>query len=195
VVSVSLQQHSAAAAWRPGLAVIYSELGRTDDARTEFEKLARLDFADLPHDGVWMGAMSYLVHVCTFLKDRARADILYKILSPFAGRNVVVSNGVACYGALTRYLGALATILERWDEAASNFEDALAMNARMNAVPWLAHTQHQYAVMLLERDVSGDRDRAIALLEAALLTARELGMHALEGRITRVLSETTSRLH
>ena len=48
VVRVFLQQHSAAAAWRPGLAVIYSELGLTADARAEFENLAQHDFADLP---------------------------------------------------------------------------------------------------------------------------------------------------
>ena len=44
VVRVFLQQHSAAAAWRPGLAVIYSELGRMEDARAEFETLAQHDF-------------------------------------------------------------------------------------------------------------------------------------------------------
>ena len=195
VVRVFLQQHSAAAAWRPGLAVIYSELGLTTDARAEFENLAQHDFADLPRDALWMGTMTYLVDICTFLGDRARADTLYQILLPFAGRNVVVSNGVACYGALSRYLGALATILSRWDNAARHFEDALAMNARMNARVWLAHTQEQYATMLLARHQSGDRDKAAALLEAALATARELGMRALEERITAAITRMKPDLH
>ena len=164
--------------------MIYSDLGLTADARAEFENLAQHDFADLPRDAVWMGTMTYLVDVCTFLGDRARADTLYQILFPFAGRNVVVGNAAACYGALSRYLGALATTLERWDDAARHFEDALAMNARMDARPWLAHTQEQYATMLLARNQSGDRDKAAALLDAALATTRELGMRALEERIT-----------
>ena len=92
-VRLFVQQHSAAAAWRPGLAVIYSELGRTADARAEFENLAQHDFADLPRDAVWMGTMTYLVDVCTFLGDHARAESVYRILLPFAGRNVVVGNG------------------------------------------------------------------------------------------------------
>ena len=183
VVRVFLQQHSAAAAWRPGLAVIYSELGLMTDARAEFENLARHDFADLPRDFVWMGTMTYLVDICTFLGDKARADTLYQILLPFAGCNVVVGNASACYGALSRYLGALATTLERWDDAARHFDDALAMNARMEALPWLAHTQEQYATMLLTRHQSGDRDKAATLLDAALSTAHELGMHALEERV------------
>jgi tetratricopeptide (TPR) repeat protein len=190
VVRMFVQQNSAAAAWRPGLAVIYSELGLTDDARKEFEDLAQGDFADLPPDVAWLGTMTYLADVCTFLQDRARAAALYRILKPFDGANVVVGSGIACHGALSRYLGALATVLERWDDATRHFEDALAMNARMDARPWLAHTQAQYAAMLLARGDSGDRDKAAAMLEPALATARELGMRALEERITYVIAQT-----
>jgi len=195
VVRVFLQQHSAAAAWRPGLAVIYSELGLTTDARAEFENLAQHDFADLPRDAVWMGTMSYLADVCTFLGDRARADTLYQILLPFTGHNVVVGNGAACYGALSRYLGALAATLERWDDAARHFEDALAMNARMDARPWLAHTQEQYAAMLLARRQSGDREKAAALLDTALGTTCELGMRALEQRVTAAITRMKAELN
>jgi hypothetical protein len=135
------------------------------------------------------------VDICTFLEDRARAHTLYRILIPFAGSNVVVGNGTACYGALSRYLGALASTLERWDDAARHFEDALEMNARMDARTWLAHTQQQYATMLLARHQSGDRDKAATLLEAALVTARELGMRALEERITAATSKMRPDLH
>jgi len=195
VVRVFVQQHSAAAAWRPGLAVIYSELGLTTEARAEFENLAQHDFEDLSRDFVWMGTMTYLVDVCIFLGDKRRAETLYQILLPFAGRNVVVSSGAACYGALSRYLGAIAATLERWDEATRHFEDALAMNARMDARTWLAHTQEQYATVLLARRNSGDRDKAAALLEAALTTTRELGMRALEERITAATSNMKPDLH
>jgi tetratricopeptide (TPR) repeat protein len=194
MVRLFLQEHSAAAAWRPGLAVIYAELGRTTEARAEFETLAQHDFADLPRDAMWIGTMSYLADVCTFLGDRERAEMLYRILLPFAGRNVVVSNGAACYGALSRYLGALATTLEQWDDAEHHFEDALAMNTRMDTRVWLAHTQEQYAAMLLARCESGDREGASALLDVALATAHELGMRALEERVSAVIAETKSDL-
>ncbi len=190
VVRYFVQQHSVAAAWRPGLALIYSELGRTEEARAEFELLAQHDFADLPRDALWMACMTYLVDVCTFLGDRARAATLYQLLLPYAGHTAVVGTAAACYGAVSRYLGALATTLGRWDEAVQHFEDALAMNARMGARPWLAHTQHQYATMLLARDLAGDSEKARELLKAALVTARELGMRALEERLTAPSTET-----
>jgi tetratricopeptide (TPR) repeat protein len=184
VVRHFVQQHSVAAAWRPALALIYSELRRTEDARAEFEHLAQHDFTDIPRDALWMASLTYLVDVCTFLGDKARAATLYKLLLPYTNRTVVIGAAAACYGALSRYLGALATTLERWDEAAQHFEGALAMNTRMEAWPWLAHTQYQYATMLLARDQSGDGEKARELLTAALLTSRELGMRALEERIT-----------
>jgi class 3 adenylate cyclase/tetratricopeptide (TPR) repeat protein len=187
VVRLFVEQNTAADTWRPGLAVIYSELGRTEEARAEFEHFASDDFEDLPRDAVWMGSMTYLADVCVFLGDKARASILYRLLLPFDGRNVVIGFAVVCYGALSRFLGALAATLERWDDAARHFEDALSMNARIEAWPWLAHTQYQYATMLLSRDLSGDRDRAFALLDSALAIAHRLGMRGLEERVTVVL--------
>ena len=184
VVRYFVQRHTVAGSWRPALALIYSELGLTQETRTEFEHLAQHDFTDIPRDALWMASMTYLVDVCTFLKDKVRAATLYQLLLPYAGHNVVIGNAAACYGALSRYLGALATTLERWNEAAQHFEDALAMNARMEAWPWLAHTQYQYATMLLARNQSGDSEKARELLKAALVTARKLGMRALEERIT-----------
>ena len=189
-----VQQHTTAAAWRPGLALIYSELGRTREARTEFEYLARHDFTDLPRDALWMASMTYLTDVCTFLGDTARAATLYQLLLPYAERTVVIGNAVACYGAMSRYLGALATTMGHWDTAAQHFEDALAMNARMEAWPWLAHTQYAYATMLLARNQPGDGDKATALLDSALVTARELGMRALEERLTARLGQTVTPL-
>jgi DNA-binding CsgD family transcriptional regulator len=187
-----VQQHGATSAWRPGLALLYSELGRTREARAEFENLARHDFVDLPRDALWMACMTYLTDVCTFLGDAARAAILYHLLLPYAGRNTLIGNATACYGAVSRYLGALATTMERWDEAAQHFEDALAMNAGMGARPWLAHTQYEYARMLLARHHPGDRDQAIMLCNMALSTARDLGMRALEERLTTRMGQTTT---
>ena len=179
-----VQQHGAAAAWRPGLALIYSELGREREARAEFEHLARHDFADLPRDGLWMACMTYLAEVCAFLGDARACCHPVPALAALCRTHGVIGNATACYGAASRYLGLLATTMERWEDAAQHFEDALAMNARMGARPWLAHTQHEYADMLLARNQPGDRDKAMALFNEALTTARELGMRALEARIT-----------
>jgi DNA-binding CsgD family transcriptional regulator len=179
-----VRQHGIASAWRPGLALLYSELGRLQEARREFERLAQYDFTDLPRDALWMACITYLADVCTVLGDTARATTLYQLLLPYARRTVVIGNATACYGAAARYLGRLAATMARWDEAEKHFEDALDMNARMGARPWLAHTQHAYASMLLVRNRPGDQEKAAALLDEALATARALGMRTLEACMT-----------
>ena len=79
-----------------------------------------------------------------------------------------MSAGELVIGSVARYLGILASAMSRWDDAARHFEDALAMNARMGARPWLAHTQEDYVRMLLDRDAAGDREKAQLLLSEAL---------------------------
>jgi hypothetical protein len=46
----------------------------------------------------------------------------------------------------------------------------------MGALPWLAHTQEDYARLLLRRNEHGDRERAEELLSRAQATYHELGM-------------------
>jgi tetratricopeptide (TPR) repeat protein len=91
-----------------------------------------------------------------------------------------------CYGAASRYLGLLAATMSRWDEAEKHYREALNVNARMGARPWLAHTQHQYAIMLLARGHSEDLERANSLLEEALYAAKEMEMASLAKRIEAI---------
>jgi tetratricopeptide (TPR) repeat protein len=183
VVKMLVEEDSANATWRPGLALLYSELNLWSETREVFEDLAINGFSDLPRDAVWLTCIVYLAEVCAFLGDADRAAMLYQLLLPYAGRNVVVGFFTVCYGAAARFLGLLATTMSLWTEAEGHFEAALEMNAKLGARPWLAHTQHQYAAMLLTRDQPGDRDRAMSLLEEALGTARELGMASLIEKI------------
>jgi DNA-binding CsgD family transcriptional regulator len=178
-----------AATWRPGLALVYAELGMKDEARAEFDALAPQSFAAIPRDGLWSNSVSYLAEVCAFLGDAERAAELYAFLAPYDGRNIVAGPNIACAGAVGRHLGMLAATMKRWTDAERHFDAALEMNARQGAQPWLAHTREAYAKMLLARGGAEDRDRAAALLDGALDIARAIGMHALAER-ARALRES-----
>ena len=163
------------------VANLYAELGRTDDARAAVDELAAIDFVvRVANDRVFSWCL--LAEVCSSLRNLAYARRLYELLKPHGYLNAVC-HPVGAIGSVARYLGLLATALSRWDDAARHFEDALTMNTRMGARPWVAHTQHDYARMLLRRSDAGDR-RAERLLADALETARELGMRRLEEKIT-----------
>ena len=179
VVKHFVERHDQATTWRPGLALIYSDLGMEPEARAEFEHLAANDFAGLPQDALRVATLAYLAEVCAFLGDEERAATLYQLLLPYNGLNAVVGFAAACYGTVSRHLGLLAATMSRWEDAERHFKGALEMNDRMGARPWLAHTQHQYAAMLLARGQAGDQARATSLRDQALATASELGMQAL----------------
>jgi hypothetical protein len=93
-----------------------------------------------------------------------------------------VSPGVACYGSVARYLGLLASTLERWEDASAHFEAALGAHAGMGARPYVAATQLDWAQMLSARGQRGDRQIAIENASQALATASELKMASLVAR-------------
>jgi tetratricopeptide (TPR) repeat protein len=187
----SIAEYPLRSVFRSMLAHLYSELGRPVESRQAFDELAVNDFADLPRDNDWLFEMSLLAEVADSLADESRAAILYGLLSPFAGRNVS-AGGDASIGSASRGLGVLASMLRRWDEASRHFEEALERNAAMGARPWVAHTQHDHARMLLRRDDVGDREHAAALLTEALVTSQELGMLALADKVTTLQEEQGS---
>ena len=160
-------------AWRAALALLLIELGRVDEAREEFESLAG---DDMPRDANWLIGVTLLAEVCGALGDGGRAEPLYTLLEPYAGRNVVVGRAATCNGAAARLLGTLAAAMRSWEVAEGHFINALAMHERMGARPWVARTQLAYAEMLLARRRRGDKARARDLLADAVLTADALGM-------------------
>jgi eukaryotic-like serine/threonine-protein kinase len=154
---------------------LHARLGRSEEAKQIFVHLAEDGFAALPFDQEWLYGMSLLTETCAFLSDRDRAAVLYGLLLPYAAFNAV-DVGEGFMGSASRYLGLLASTRARWVDAARHFEDALAMNESMGARPWLAHTQQDYARMLLARDGPGDREHGRELADAARVTYCELGM-------------------
>jgi tetratricopeptide (TPR) repeat protein len=167
------------AAWRCALALVYAELGREREARREFDALAEADFVDLPRDGLWLGAAAALAEIAVRLGDRRRAARLYELLTPFAGRCVVIAAAV-CQGAAARPLGLLATALGDVDRAEAHFADALEINAGVGAELWLAHSRCDYARALAAH---GDAAGARALRDEAWTAANRLGLAALAARM------------
>jgi DNA-binding CsgD family transcriptional regulator/tetratricopeptide (TPR) repeat protein len=167
--------------WRPGLAALLVELGMEAEARRALARVAAEGLEPL-RETLWLASLTYLSDACTALGDEAVAALVYPELAPLSGANVMIGHLVACYGAADRYLGMLAATLGEWTRAEEHFERAIELNRRMEATAWLAHTNYEYARMLLSsrRDDGG---RTTALLADADRLATAAGMRALRGRI------------
>ena len=132
--------------------------------------------------------MSLLAETSALVEDVDSASVLYGLLLPWAALNAA-NVSEAIWGSVSRYLGLLAATAAHWDAAARHFDDALDMNARMGARPWLALTQEDYARVLLARDSPGDRGRAETLLDAAIDGFRELRMEMHAASASELLEE------
>jgi hypothetical protein len=152
------------------------------DARREFDELARSRFAAVPFDSEWLFQLSLLTQVCVALGDTQNAALLYELMLPYADSNVLVYPELSL-GSASHYLGILASALSRWADAERHFEAAIEMNTRMDALPWVSHTEHDYAAMLVARGQPDDGRRASELVERALAGYRELGIGPRRGTI------------
>jgi DNA-binding CsgD family transcriptional regulator/tetratricopeptide (TPR) repeat protein len=183
MVGVFVRQNVGAATWRPGLALLYVELGDLAAARAVFDELAVDHFESLPRDGRWATCLMYLAEVCAALGDVVRAPMLFRLLLPWAGRTIVMGGGTGCWGSSDRFLGLLATADGRWEVAERHFAAALAMNERVGALAPLAHTHGDFAAMLLRRGQPGDLAGSSRHLDLAERSAARLGLAALAMRV------------
>jgi tetratricopeptide (TPR) repeat protein len=151
-------------------------LGREEQAREEFERLAANDFRDLPRNWLMPIMLMVLGELATGLGDTHRGAQIYEMLEGCHELLIVLGTNGACFGARSHWLGLLAGTVQRWDDAVKHFENAIEINTRVGARPFLARSQHEYARMLIQRNKSGDKDKAHTLLDEAIPTYRELGM-------------------
>jgi hypothetical protein len=182
----SVRRSVAEFPWYPvhrcALACLLAEEGQTVEARAVFDELAMDDFRALYPDCEWLLGVALASDACARLGDEAAAAVLYSQLLPFSGGHAI-GHTEGSVGSVDRYLGLLAATMGRADDAVRHLDRGIAANERLGAWPWVAHTQHDLADVLRRRAGSGDVERATALDGAALVTARRLGMTALEGAI------------
>jgi DNA-binding CsgD family transcriptional regulator len=141
---------------------------------------------------LWTGALSFLADACVATKHRAAAELVHRGLAPFTGMRVAVA-GLALYGAADRYLGQLAEVRGRPDQAERYLEAALRLDERTGSPTWTAHSSYALGGFLARRGRRDDRSRAQALVGRADDTARALGMATLARRCTALLDEMGPR--
>jgi tetratricopeptide (TPR) repeat protein len=174
------------------LASLLAELGSTAEASNELEALAADRFRHLPFDEEWEVSMCLLAETAARLGDHSRAAMLYELLLPYADR-VAISYPEISLGPVARFLGILAAATGRINEAEQHFRDSLELSARIGARPSLAHTQTEYAQMLLEREDRPALQTACVLLDEAAATYRDLGMESHLRRAVRLRDHASTR--
>jgi len=165
-------------------------LGRVDEARIAFNRIAAPDLRSMARPHTWAITMIHLAEIAAMLRDKHLAEVLYELLLPYPHLNAVAAaNTAAGYGSIARYLGLLALTMDRPDEAIAHHEAGIAMNQRQGALPYLAFGECELAEALIRRGRTADRARAATLLAKSLERAMHLGMSQLAARAAASMAE------
>jgi tetratricopeptide (TPR) repeat protein len=186
-----VEQFPEAPVWRAALALVAALAGRSADAQEALDWLARDDFGRVPRDFAWLAGLALLAEVCSILGDQSRATVLYRLLQPFAHRNVMAGDRT-CWGAAAHYLGILAATIGRFDEAEQWLQRALDMNRRMGAAPWVARGLYELGRLQLHRAEQPPGLDAATLFDEARELAEQLGMAQLLGKIEHAAASRRS---
>jgi DNA-binding SARP family transcriptional activator/tetratricopeptide (TPR) repeat protein len=179
-------QTEADSVWRPALAVLLAEIGEVEAAQRELRALVDAGLGAIPRGGLGVGGLSYVADACALIEDAGLAAPIYEQLLAFEGQNMAVGSAVMCYGAADRMLGALATVMQRWDDAERHLENALVLNRRMGSPTWIAHTLYERARLALRRGPPQDPDAARQRVSEALDAARRIQLLRLVARIEQL---------
>jgi DNA-binding SARP family transcriptional activator len=178
---------------RVSTARLRAELGDHEPAQSVLDKLMANDLAAVPRDLHWPCVLADLAALCTHLGDAKHARRLSPHLRPYRG-HVLLMGGYLCVGAADRFLGMLAHTLGRLDDAAAHYTTALELEQRLKAAPLTARTRYWCAHTLHTRRAPTDEGQAIALLESALSTTRNLGMPGLAADAQELLATSRQTL-
>jgi class 3 adenylate cyclase/tetratricopeptide (TPR) repeat protein len=179
-------QTPAIPAYKAALADAYLEAGDTTSARTLLEEAAAKSFL-MPEDNAWFDGILNYARVAIELELRDHAVALLELLAPF--RDQVPQNGLIPYEPVAMYIGGLATLLGRFEEADAYFAQASELNTRGDMRFAKAHTNLLWGRMLLTRGGHGDVNLARELLEDARSIATSHGYAMVERRVTAELSK------
>jgi tetratricopeptide (TPR) repeat protein len=171
--------------WRAALAASLAAGGRLAEARLEFDRLAADDFAALPRDNLWFGAVAALTETVAVLNLPDRALELYEQLAPYAGRNIVTPT-VAFLGPVDMWLGILACAGGRGEAALEHLSHARTSATRNGARVSLPRISVHEADVLIELGGADRRACAEALIARAAADGEALGSRSVLDHVARL---------
>ena len=163
------------------LAKAHIEVDGTDEALGQLEAFAASGF-DLRMDHVWLSGMVDYADAAVVCGDPAYATPLFERLAPWHAQ--LPATGASALPPVSHYLGGLAGVLGRYDEADAYFSQAAAVSERLGAKFFAARTDLWWGNVLARRDRPGDADAARARLAKAQRAARAQGYADVDRRAT-----------
>jgi class 3 adenylate cyclase/tetratricopeptide (TPR) repeat protein len=173
LMEMAVEDFPGISAFQPAAIMAHVHGGDHDRARELLEAWLDRGIDAIRHDQAELTALVMTVEVAFALRSESCASELYERLA--LSSDLVVWNSAVALNAVHHYLGGLAALMGRHDEAGDHFERAVQIQQRVGAPLWLARTRHWWGQTLLERDAPGDGERARTMLAEAVELAEAHG--------------------
>jgi tetratricopeptide (TPR) repeat protein len=180
------RQNPSLPTFQAALAVVHMEAGEQAEARRLVELAAGNGFM-LPMDTTWLDGCLCYSQVAIELGLYDAAEQLLELLLPY--RAQVPRTGLITREPVAMFVGGLASVLGRFDQAEENFEHATELNAHGDMRFAETYTQLLWGRMLLARRQPSDVEQARGMLAQARSRAAARGYPALERRVKADLSQ------
>ena len=163
-------------AYGTALAMVLAEQGKADEARNTLA-----DFGDGSIETGGEGVLQFMTtafyaETIMALGDRHRAESLYRAMAGAAGRVVAMYHGIAIFGSGSLYLGRLATLLGRFDEADAHLTAAARHHDAVGSLPYQLRTALARRDLAIATDGPVDERTAAQWTDQAQRLADEVGM-------------------
>ncbi len=178
IISAVAAEMAAMPEYLGAVAAAQVEAGQYDEARALLGAASADGFASLPMDIGWLHGIIAYAQAAIDLGETAWAAQLFDLLAPYHGQ--VGYNGLMPLEPVAMYLGALASLLGRYEEAEAFFGESAELNQRAGASFAAARTDFSWGRMLVARRGPGDTERARELLTRAQTSAAAGGFGYVE---------------
>jgi DNA-binding NarL/FixJ family response regulator len=158
------------------------ERGHSATARSEYDELVSDDFAGVPFDAYWYGAIIPLAEAAIAFNDVPRIQRIYDLLVPFDGRLAAVGILGVAHGPVALTLGRLAAELGQHVIAERHLTDALTVAEERGMRPYAARALVALADAAILRGTAQDRKIAQAFARRGADAAEAIGMGGLSPR-------------
>lgn len=159
--------------WAFAPALVLARLARVREAHVYFDHYVADGFATVVPDLSWTTTMAHLAETAALLGHAPSADRIARLLSPWAGHNLVLGSGALCLGSASHYVGIALRTTGDLDAARRYLSDAVGQNDALGAAALAARSRAELARTLAR---GGDGAGARTLAVAASHAAHRLGM-------------------
>jgi hypothetical protein len=178
-----MEANPGVAPFRLAYAITCLSVDREDEAQAILRQGVDDQFTRVPVDWLWMTTVTGYAVLAVELQDVEAATQLYPILEPFAGE--VAFSGVTSQGPISAYLGKLASVMSRHDDADAYLRRALDVTL---AFGWRYHQATTLVALARsqQRRTGKLGTDAEQWLDEAAAIAAERRLHGVMAQVTAV---------